>query len=107
MFFLINFILFLFYLFFSFYIIVICYIKKNLLAQKLCSLKKKNCWLIKKHIMCDLLLTTFFVFLYLTPKKKNKHYSNKCYSDDLLNEREKKKLLQEEMEATLHDIQNM
>lgn len=27
--------------------------------------------------------------------------------DDILNEREKNKLLQEEMEATLHDIQNM
>lgn len=28
-------------------------------------------------------------------------------ADDILNEREKNKLLQEEMEATLHDIQNM
>lgn len=28
-------------------------------------------------------------------------------TDDILNEREKNKLLQEEMEATLHDIQNM
>lgn len=28
-------------------------------------------------------------------------------SDDLLTEREKNKLLQEEMESTLHDIQNM
>ncbi|KAI9577197.1 hypothetical protein GQX74_005731 [Glossina fuscipes] len=27
--------------------------------------------------------------------------------DDLMNERAKNKLLQEEMEATLHDIQNM
>lgn len=28
-------------------------------------------------------------------------------ADDLLNERTKNKMLQEEMEATLHDIQNM
>lgn len=28
-------------------------------------------------------------------------------ADDLVTEREKSKLLQEEMEATLHDIQNM
>lgn len=27
--------------------------------------------------------------------------------DDMINEREKNKLLSEEMEATLHDIQNM
>lgn len=30
-----------------------------------------------------------------------------CDADDLLNQREKNKLLQEEMETTLHDIQNM
>jgi tropomyosin-1 len=29
------------------------------------------------------------------------------FTDDLAAEREKNKLLQEEMEATLHDIQNM
>lgn len=29
------------------------------------------------------------------------------FSDDLVAEKEKNKLLQEEMEATLHDIQNM
>jgi tropomyosin-1 len=29
------------------------------------------------------------------------------FADDLAAEREKNKLLQEEMEATLHDIQNM
>lgn len=28
-------------------------------------------------------------------------------TDDMINEREKNKLLQEEMETTLHDIQNM
>ena len=28
-------------------------------------------------------------------------------TDELLNERAKNKMLQEEMEATLHDIQNM
>lgn len=28
-------------------------------------------------------------------------------ADDIINEREKNKLLQEEMETTLHDIQNM
>lgn len=32
---------------------------------------------------------------------------NQSKTDDILVEREKNKMLQEEMEATLHDIQNM
>lgn len=34
-------------------------------------------------------------------------YTEKKKSDELMHERAKNKMLQEEMEATLHDIQNM
>lgn len=42
-------------------------------------------------------MSFFFVSFFL-------YFTN---SDDMLLEREKNKLLQEEMESTLHDIQNM
>lgn len=39
--------------------------------------------------------------------QKPNHTLEYIETDDILVEREKNKLLQEEMEATLHDIQNM
>jgi len=41
------------------------------------------------------------------PAPKNDKPKRIKIADDLLNVRGKNKLLQEEMEATLHDIQNM
>lgn len=63
---------------------------------------------------------TIFIISYFPPMSDGLHFVWFCksvcafcladcnvFSDDLVAEKEKNKLLQEEMEATLHDIQNM
>lgn len=52
-------------------------------------------------VVVILIFILYFFSSQLTPRV------NPQLVDDMLNEREKNKLLQEEMEATLHDIQNM
>lgn len=57
----------------------------------------------KRNPNCKLKPITQKSHFYFDMKSHRSHTN----TDDILVEREKNKLLQEEMEATLHDIQNM
>lgn len=59
-----------------------------------------------KQIALRLRFFNFFYFIYLFFFVCCV-FINQIFADDLLAEKEKNKLLADEMEATLHDIQNM
>lgn len=103
--------LYLFYVYFSYMIlfVVVC-ITKNQQISRCLPAKTNN--QTPAHPLANARLNVYFVLCMpklfsINTLSINARYSIPIRADDLLNERAKNKLLQEEMEATLHDIQNM